>query len=232
VDLRVARALHDAAREEGTRVADNLFTALWKRHAQHAATWRALCLGQAVITVLALVLAFTLLHRPREVVRIGCDGIPQLVRLDVQQYAEPNEREIQAFVRTWAVAYARADSFSAVNDAVYVSRYMVPELREAYRRHMRGTAGQPGLLAQLEAVKRRTEIDPNDLEVRVDTHQYPWAVEVHGERRIVGAADVQRFALVVKLVRAPREQVLEGMLVQGVRDLEVIPPAAETGAQP
>jgi hypothetical protein len=116
-DFDSACRLHDAAREEGTRVADNLFTALWKRHAQHAATWRALCLGQAVITVLALVLAFTLLHRPREVVRIGCDGIPQLVRLDVQQYAEPNEREIQAFVRTWAVAYARAARAGARGDA-------------------------------------------------------------------------------------------------------------------
>jgi len=212
-------------------VADNLFTALWKRHAQHAATWRALCLGQAVITALALVLCFTLLRRPREVVRIGCDGIPQLVRLDVQQYSEPNEHEIQAFVRMWAVAYARDDSFSAVNDAVYVARYMVPELREAYRRRMKGTPGQAGLLAQLEAVKRRTEIDPNDLEVRVDTHQYPWVAEVSGVRKIVGAAEVQHFGLVVKLVRTPREQVLEGMLVQGVRDIEVIPPAAETGAQ-
>lgn len=212
-------------------MADNLFTALWKRHAQHAATWRALCLGQAVLTALALGLCFTLLRRPREVVRIGCDGIPQLVRLDVQQYSEPNEHEIQAFVRMWAVAYARADSWSAVNDAVYVGRYMVPELREAYRRHMRGTAAQPGLLAQLEAVKRRTEIDPNELDVRVDTHQYPWVAEVRGARKIVGAADVQRFSLVVKLVRAPREQVLEGMLVQGVRDLEVVSPAAQTGGE-
>lgn len=212
-------------------MADNLFTALWKRHAQHAATWRALCLGQAGITALSLGLCFTLLHRPREVVRIGCDGIPQLVRLDVQQYSEPNEHEVQAFVRLWAVAYARGDSFSAVNDAVYVARYMVAELREEYRRRMKGAAGQPGLLAQLEAVKRRTEIDPNDLQVRVDTQQYPWVAEVRGVRKIVGASDVQHFGLVVKLVRAPREQVLEGVLVQGVRDVEVVPTAAEQGGE-
>lgn len=213
-------------------MADNLFTALWKRHAQHAATWRALCLGQAVITTLALSSTLVLLYRPREVVRIGCDGIPQLVRLDVQQYSEPNEHEIQAFVRMWSVAYARDDSFSAVHDAVYVARYMVPELREAYRRRMKGTPAQPGLLSQLEAVKRRTEIDPNELQVRVDTHQYPWVVEVSGVRKIVGESQVQPFGLVVKLVRAPREQVLEGMLVQGVRDVEIVPGTPATGGQP
>lgn len=213
-------------------MADNLFTALWKRHAQHAATWRALCLGQAVVTVLSLGLVHTLLHRPREVVRVGCDGIPQLVRLDPRQYSEPNEHEIQAFVRLWAVAYARNDSWSAVHDAVYVARYMLPELRETYRRRMKGTPGHPGLLAQLEAVQRRTEIDPNRLEVRVDTRPYPWVAEVQGVRKVVGG-DAQPFGLIVKLVRAPREEIIEGLLVQSVRDLEAVSPSStETGAKP
>ena len=202
----------------------NLLRAIWERHASRAALWRALCLCSSVLTGLALVLCLRLLNRPREVIRIGCDGIPQLVRLDTEQYTEPNEREMQAFVRIWTVAYARGDSFSAINDAVHAARYMVPELREVYRRRMRGTAEQAGLLAQLEAVQRRTEIDPNQLAVEIDRQVYPWTARVKGERRVVGAqTDVQPFALEVKLVRAPREQVLEGLLVQEVRDLDVAP---------
>ena len=212
-------------------MADNRLTAVWKRHAEQAGLWRALCLGQGVVTTLGLGLCFHLLHRPREVVRIGCDGIPQLVRLDVEQYTEPNEREIQGFVRLWTVAYARADSYSVVNDGVHVARFMVPELRDAYRLRMRGGSGQPGLVAQIEALKRRTEIDANALDVRVNTSVYPWTVEVRGVRRIVGRDDVQHFGVVLQLVRAPREQVLEGMLVQSVRDFEVVPAAVTGGAR-
>lgn len=201
----------------------NLLRAIWERHASRAALWRALCLVSGALTALALVLCLRLLDRPREVIRIGCDGIPQLVRLDNEQYSEPNEREMQAFVRLWTVAYARNDSFSAVNDAVHAGRYMVPELREVYRRRMRGTPEKPGLLAQLEALQRRTEIDPNALDVQVERQVYPWLVRVRGERRVVGAqSDRQPFALEVKLVRAPREQVLEGLLVQEVRDVDVV----------
>ena len=210
---------------------DNKLTAVWKRHADQAATWRGLCLGQGVVAVLSLGVAYVLLHRPRDVIRIGCDGVPQLVRLDVEQYGEPTEREIQAFVRRWSVGYARADSFSALHDAVDTGRYMVPELRDAYRLRMRGTPGRPGLVAQIEALKRRTEIEPNDLDVRVNTRVYPWAVEVRGVRKVVGRDDPQTFGLSIRLVRAPREQVLEGMLVQEVRDIEVVGVAEPGGAR-
>lgn len=206
-------------------MSENLLRAIWDRHAHRAALWRGLCLGSSVLTALALLLCLRLLTRPREVIRIGCDGIPQLVRLDTEQYTEPNEREMQAFVRLWTVAYARNDSFSAVNDAVHAARYMVPELRDVYRRRMRGSAQQPGLLAALEAVQRRTEIDPNALQVEIDRQQYPWVARARGERRIVGQAEAQAFALEVRLVRAPREQVLEGLLVQEVRDVEALPAA-------
>lgn len=212
-----------------TNKTENLLTAIWSRHAGQAAFWRALCLIQLALSGLALLLCARLLNRPREVVRIGCDGIPQLVRLDVEQYTEPNEREMQAFVRLWTVAYARLDSFSAVNDAVFAARYMIPELREAYRRRMRGSDSEPGRLAEIEALRRRTEIDPNDLEVKIDTGVYPWSVTVRGVRKIVGAAEAQRFGLEIQLVRAAREQVLEGMLVQGVRDLPVVDGDAAAG---
>lgn len=207
---------------------DNQLTAVWKRHAQQAATWRALCVGQGVVTALGLGLCSHVLQRPREVVRIGCDGIPQLVRLDTAAYVEPNENEVQAFARRWSVAYARADSFSIVNDAVQAARGMVPELRDAYRVRMRGSSGQPGLVTQVEALKRRTEIDPNALQVDVNMRVYPWAVEVRGVRHVVGRDDAQPFGLSLRLVRAPREDVLEGMLVQAVHDVEVLPQGSHT----
>ena len=202
----------------------NRLRAIWDGHANRAALWRALFLGSAAVTALALLLSLRLLGRPREVISIGCDGIPQLVRLDTEQYTEPNEREMQALVRLWTVAYARNDSFSAVNDAVHAARYMVPELREVYRRRMKGTPEQPGLVAQLQAVGRRTEIDPNQLSVEIDREVYPWLARVRGERRVLreGQTETQPFALDIRLVRAPREQVLEGLLVQEIRDLDVV----------
>jgi hypothetical protein len=202
----------------------NRLRAIWDGHANRAALWRALFLGSAAVTALTLLLSLRLLGRPREVIRIGCDGIPQLVRVDTEQYTEPNEREMQAFVRLWTVAYARNDSFSAVNDAVHAARYMVPELRDLYRRRMKGTPEEPGLVAQLQAVGRRTEIDPNQLTVEIDRQVYPWLARVRGERRVLRErqTETQPFALDIRLVRAPREQVLEGLLVQEVRDLDVV----------
>lgn len=54
-------------------------------------------------------------------------------------------------------------------------------------------------------------------------------VTVRGVRKIVGAAEAQRFGLEIQLVRAAREQVLEGMPVQGVRDLPVVDGEAPAG---
>ncbi len=81
-----------------TNKTENLLTAIWSRHAGQAAFWRALCLVQLALTGLALLLCARLLNRPREVVRIGCDGIPQLFRLDVDQYTE-HQRARDAGVR-------------------------------------------------------------------------------------------------------------------------------------
>ena len=67
------------------------------------------------------------------------------------------------------------------------------------------------------------------LKVKIDTGVYPWSITVRGVRKIVGAAEAQRFGLELQLVRAAREQVLEGMLVQAVRDLPVVDGDAPTG---
>jgi hypothetical protein len=121
-------------------------------------------------------------------VRIGCDGIPSLVRINDQVYSEPDEREIRAFVAEFAVFFMRGDSFSAVNDAVWAARRMAPELREEFRRAAKGTRERMGSVAILESLKRRTQIDASALEIEVDKRVYPWRARVKGTRQTSATA--------------------------------------------
>ena len=74
------------------------FIAIWASHEARAKLWFRLFIVATAGLLLSLVTTIRVWHHPREVVRIGCDGIPQVVTLDNQAYSEPNEREIRAFV--------------------------------------------------------------------------------------------------------------------------------------
>jgi len=63
---------------------------------------------------------------------------------------------------------------------------MAPELREWFKRSVRGTPEPPGIISVIEKLKRRTQIDPATLELQVDKRPYPWKVGVKGVREIVG----------------------------------------------
>src|SRR5262249_59443674 len=136
--------------------------------------------------VLSLVTTIRVWNRPREIIRIGCDGIPQVVTLDNAAYAEPNEREIRAFATEFAVFYARSDSYSILNDLVWCANRMAPDLRERFKRSVRGTPGTQGIVNVIEKLQRRTQIDPGTLEIQVDKRPYPWKVNVKGVRPVVG----------------------------------------------
>jgi hypothetical protein len=152
------------------------------------------------------------------VVRIGCDGIPQVVTLDSAAYSEPNEREIRAFATEFAVFYARSDSYSILNDLVWCANRMAPELRERFKRSVRGTATTPGIITVIEKLKRRTQIDPATLDIQADKRPYPWKVKVKGVRQVVGdSGPGETFELELDLVRASREEHLEGLLVWAIR---------------
>jgi hypothetical protein len=167
---------------------------------------------------LSLVTTIRVWNRPREVIRIGCDGIPQVVTLDSAAYSEPNEREIRAFATEFAVFYARSDSFSILNDLVWCANRMAPELRERFKRSVRGTAATPGVITVIEKLKRRTQVDPATLEIQADKRPYPWKVSVKGVRQVVGdAGPGESFELDLELVRASREEHLEGLLVWAIR---------------
>ncbi len=194
------------------------FIAIWASHEARARLWFRLFLLTAGALGLSLVTTIRAWSRPREVVRIACDGIPQVVRLDNAAYSEPNEREIRAFATEFAVFYARSDSYSILNDLVWCAARMAPELRERFKRSVRGTSQAPGIISVIEKLQRRTQIDPATLDIQVDKSPYPWKVKVKGVRQMVGdSGPGSGFELELDLVRASREERLEGLLVWGIR---------------
>ena len=194
------------------------FVAIWASHEARARLWFRLFLLTSAALALSLVTTIRVWSRPREVVRIGCDGIPQVVRLDNAAYSEPDAREIRAFATQFAVFYARSDSYSILNDLVWCANRMAPELRERFKRAVRGTPERPGVVSVIEKLKRRTQIDPASLEIEVDKQPYPWKVQVRGLRQVIGEEGPgESFELEMSLVRASREEQLEGLLVWGIR---------------
>jgi hypothetical protein len=197
---------------------ESRFVAIWASHEARARLWLRLFVLTTAGLVLSLVTTIRVWNRPREVIRIGCDGIPQVVTLDSAAYSEPNEREIRAFATEFAVFYARSDSYSILNDLVWCANRMAPELRERFKRSVRATAATPGVIMVIEKLKRRTQIDPATLEIQADKRPYPWKVSVKGVRQVVGdPGPGESFELDLELVRASREEHLEGLLVWAIR---------------
>ncbi len=194
------------------------FVAFWAAHERRAQVYGRLLSVTLVLLGLSLVNTYRAWSQPREVVRIGCDGIPQLVRINEEVYSEPDEREIRAFASMFTVMYARADSHSVVNDFLFCMSKMTPELRDRFRPQVRGTPERPGAVQVVEGLGRRTQVDPGTLEIAIDKKVYPWRVTVKGVRQIVGAGPEgdEKFELSLELVRASRNQVLEGLLVYAI----------------
>ena len=198
---------------------NNRFIAFWASHERRARIYGRLLAASLALLGLALVNNYRAWNQPRDVIRIGCDGIPQLVRLNEEVYSEPDEREIRAFTSLFAVMYARGDSYSVVNDYVFCASKMNPELREQFRLQARGTSERPGAIQVVESLRRRTQVDPASLEISIDKKAYPWRVKVAGLRQIVGQGSdaSEKFELDLELVRASRNQVLEGLLVYRIQ---------------
>ena len=213
------------------------FIAIWASHEARARIWFRLFVVAVAGLALALVTTIRVWNRPREVIRIGCDGIPQVVTLDNASYSEPNEREIRAFATEFAVFYARSDSYSILNDMVWCANRMAPELREQFKRTVRGTQERPGLVTVIEKLQRRTQIDPTGLEIAVDKRPYPWRVAVKGVRQLVGDnGPGEAFELDLELVRTSRDERVEGLIVWGIRakgdPLDTVLAATGQGVQP
>lgn len=195
------------------------FVAFWASAEQRARIWFRIAATQTALLALTLAFLGHLLARPREVVRIGCDGIPQVVQINDAVYSEPAEQEIRAFAATFSTFYARSDSYSVVNDLVFCMRRMTPELRERFKTIARGSRERPGIAAVVESLKRRTQVDAASLDVTVDKRTYPWRAVVKGSRQVVGEPPeaAQTFELELELVRTSRDELIEGLLVWGIR---------------
>jgi hypothetical protein len=194
------------------------FIAFWATAEKRARIWFWAATVQSALLALSALNLGWLLLRPREVIRIGCDGIPQLVQLNDAVYSEPVEQEIRAFAATFTTFYARSDSYSVVNDLAYCMRRMTPELRERFKALARGSRERPGLVVVIESLKRRTQVDPGSLEIKVDKRGYPWRAVVKGTRQVVGqpAEASQAFELELELVRTSRDDLIEGLLVWAI----------------
>ena len=95
---------------------------------------------------------------------------------------------------------------------------MAPDMRDRFKRSVRGTPGTQGIVQVIEKLQRRTQIDPATLEIQVDKRPYPWKANVKGVRQVVGdKGSGESFELDLDLVRASRDERLEGLLVWGIR---------------
>ena len=100
----------------------------------------------------------------------------------------------------------------------FIEQYYKRPLRERFKRIVRGTSEGPGVVKVIEKLRRRTQIDPATLDIQVDKRPYPWKVKVKGTRQIVGESGPgESFELELDLVRASREENLEGLLVWSIR---------------
>jgi hypothetical protein len=90
--------------------------------------------------------------------------------------------------------------------------------RESGRVIIGWTPETPGVIAVIEKLQRRTQIDPATLDIQVEKRPYPWKVKVKGVRQVVGdSGPGEGFELELDLVRASREEQLEGLLVWSIR---------------
>lgn len=198
-------------------MAPNRAMAIWASSERRARAYGFMLLVSLCVTGLALLNTYKAWHREREVVRVGCDGIPQLVRVNDEVYAEADERELRAFVAEFSVFFMRYDSHSILNDSAWAAARMTPELAEAFKTTMRGTRERPGVIPLIEGLKRRTQIDPSRLEITINKSRYPWTASVKGERQIVGQEETEKFSLELELLRASRNEIIAGVVVAGVR---------------
>lgn len=192
----------------------NRLFALWATAETRARVWGGIAAVAVLVAAGNTILAWRILNRPREVIRVASDGIPQLVRL-TPDYDEPQDAEIKAFVAAFAAAYGRADSYSLRNDLLYCAERMVPQLRAEFRKATRD------LIPAVEGLQRRTYVDPGRLQIEIkDARAFPMPVRVRGIRQVLGAPDApaeeQPFALSLQLVKATRRETLAGLLVYSI----------------
>ncbi len=195
------------------RAAPNRFFEAWAKAERRALVAWAVAAMQTVLACAALGLLYLERRKEPMVVRVSADGIPQTVAL-TEAYFEPNEAELRAFGANFATLFMRGDSYSLRQDWLWCAEHMLEELAERFKAEARGTATQPGALAVVEALGRRTEIPRDSLEIAVDKRPWPWRITVSGVRKVLGEdGEGRRWRLDLDVVRASRRVLPEGLIV-------------------
>ena len=197
--------------------APNRLFDIWARAERRALLAWTVAIVQTLLAGGATGLLYLERRREPMVVRISADGIPQTVAL-TEAYFEPNEAELRAFGAHFATLFMRGDSYSLRQDWLWCAEHMLEELAKRFKDEARGTASQPGALAVVEALERRTEIPRDSLEITVDKRPWPWRIVVTGVRKVLGdEGEGRQWRLELSVVRASRRVLPEGLIVTDVR---------------
>lgn len=202
-------------------VEGNRFIAVWASYELRARVWFGVAAVSVALLALSLTANIQAWRKPREVIRIGCDGIPQAVRIEEPAYSEPSELELRAFAAQFGALFLRRDSYSVRHDYVWCAKRMAAELQEAFKAEARGQPGQPGAIVVIESLKQRAEVDTGELEIAVDKSVYPWLAAVKGKRQVAREGEdgntttvAEPVALNLEVVRTRRtEELPAGLLV-------------------
>lgn len=194
----------------------NKFVLAWASAERRAIIGQAVGIAGVVVACASLVL----LHRERTrepmVIRIAQDGMPQAVVL-TENYSEPNENDLRVFGIDFARRFMAGDSYSVRNDFVYCAERMVAELAEKFLQEAKGTPERAGAAAVIETLKRRTHIPLESMEVTVNKRDWPWRIEIKGQRQVVGQEDrPTEWRLVLKVLKASRRLLPAGLLVHEI----------------
>ena len=151
------------------------------------------------------------LETPREVIRIGCDGSPGVTSQcryprPTSARSAPSPLSSRSLCRVSRTRSSRLVCAPIAWRPIFASdsrNRFVKQRRWSHQGHRSGSGGR---------------IDHGSLEIQVDKRSYPWKVQVKGVRQIVGeTGSGETFELALELVRASREEHLEGLLVWGIR---------------
>jgi hypothetical protein len=191
----------------------NRLIAFWATAEHRARIWFWLFVLQSTALLCSLGETRHLLYKPLQVIRVGCDGIPNVIRLDEEKYSEPTDAEVRAFATNFIRYFARADSGSVVNDYAWCGQHMAPNLRAVFVRDVKRTRAT----TIVEDLKARADIDPSSMKIEVDTRPYPWRVKVSAVRRSVSETSSEPvdtpIEVELQVVKTPRSEVIEGLLV-------------------
>ena len=218
-DILEAPGRKGAVETRGMSASDSRFVAIWASHEARARLWFRLFVLTAAGLVLSLVTTIRVWNQapgghPDRLRRHPAGGDARQRRLlRAERAGDPGLRHgVRRLLRPQRLVLRSSTTWSGAPTGWRRSCASASSAPSAERPR------RPGVVTVIEKLQRRTQIDPATLDIQVDKRPYPWKVKVKGVRQVVGdPAPGEAFELELDLVRASREERLEGLLVWGIR---------------